>query len=377
MWNKTLAAVRSLGQRGFYVAAGEYTRYSASLFSRYAHKTLVYPSPIASPDDFMEWLLNELKAGDYAMALPTELSTQQLIARNIKRVGKLTGFPFPSFRAAQKAHDKAWLMGFGQKKGYPVPKTYFIDDIGDLHAVAGEIDFPSVIKPRASSGSRGIAYVKDKSAFVDDYMRVHARYPYPIVQEYIPHSEGGGLGVGALFNMKGEPRAAFCYRRLREYPVSGGPSTLRESIKDGELKEIAFSLLKDIGWKGPAMVEFKMDPRDGRPKLLEINPRLWGSLSLAILSGVDFPYLLYRLAVEGDCEEVYEYKKGVKCRWLIPGDLMHLITNRDRVRTLRKFFERADGDDILSFADPLPIIGRLSSLIPFVCDKEMRKLISR
>jgi predicted ATP-grasp superfamily ATP-dependent carboligase len=62
------------------------------------------------------------------------------------------------------------------------------------------------------------------------------------------------------------------------------------------------------------MVEFKKDQRDGRFKLMEINPRFWGSLNLAIQSGVDFPYLFYDMALTGDCDVVLDYKVGVKCK---------------------------------------------------------------
>jgi len=377
MWNKTLSAVRSLGQKGIKVAVGEATRLTTSHFSRYASRRLVYPSPTARPDAFMDWLLAELKAGSYEMVLPTEFSTQQLIARNVKHISSLTGFPFPPYELAQKVHDKAWLMKFAVQKGYPAPKTFFVEDIEELEGIANRVSYPAVIKPKESSGSRGIMYVKDRGSFRDNYLSVHSKYPYPLVQEYIPASEGGGCGVAALFNMKGEPRAGFVYKRLREYPVSGGPSTLRESIRDERLKGTAFSILKDLNWVGPAMVEFRKDPRDNTYKLLEINPRLWGSLSLSVLSGVDFPFLLYMLAKTGDCEEVIEYRAGVRCRWLIPGDIMHLMANKDKGKALRNFFERADGYDILSLHDPLPVVGRLSSLIPFLFNREMRKLVFR
>ena len=70
------------------------------------------------------------------------------------------------------------------------------------------------------------------------------------------------------------------------------------------------------------MVEFKKDPRDGQCKLMEINPRFWGSLELSVLSGVNFPYLLYRMETEGDIEPVIDYKEGIRCRWLLPGDIV-------------------------------------------------------
>ncbi len=377
MWNKTLAAVRSLGRRGFHVTVGETTRFCASFFSRYASRTLVYPSPSSRPGDFIGWLIDELKTGSYSMVLPTEFATQQVIASAAHEVRRYAGFPFPEKSLADKVHDKGWLMSFAAQKGYLIPKTRFVPEAADIYEVSEGLTYPVVIKPRQSSGSRGIAYVREKSSFRDAYLKVHRSYPDPLVQEYIPPMEGGGCGVGALFNMDGEPRAAFAYRRLRQYPVSGGPSTLRESIDGAEIKELAVSLLKDLGWRGPAMVEFRIDPRDSKPRLLEINPRLWGSLNLAVESGVDFPYLLHQIATEGDCDQVFEYRLGVKCRWLIPGDIMHLLTNPSRLVTLRKFFEPADADDILSIRDPMPLLGRLTSFLPLIFDADMRRLLFR
>ncbi len=377
MWNKSLAAVRALGKRGLYVAAGETTRLSTTLFSRYAAKKLVYPSPTSRPEAFMEWLLDEIRNDDYALVLPTEFSTQQLIAANREEVTRFTGFPFQDRELSARVHDKAWLMKYAIEHGYPVPETHLVDSIEDINKIAPIVPYPVIIKPRNSSGSRGIVRVKHQGSFVKKYLAVHERYPFPIIQELIPQSVGSGYGVGVLFNFASEPRAAFVYRRLQEYPVSGGPSTLRESVAYDEIKEMALSLLHDLKWVGPAMVEFKIDPRDGRPKLLEINPRLWGSLELAIRSGVNFPYMLYRLAVDGDVEPMMDYKNGVKCRWILPGGLMHLMTHPSRVSTFVDFFKRTDGDDILSLRDPMPVIGRLSSALTFLYDREMRQMLFR
>ncbi|VAV82255.1 ATP-grasp enzyme-like protein [hydrothermal vent metagenome] len=380
MWNKSLAAVRSLGERGFDVTAAEKTRFATALFSRYATKKLVYPSPTASPDGFMQWLLTELKkSGGYDLVLPTELSTQLLLAKNQDKLKPFVGFPFPGVALTENVHDKGWLMRFAQERGYPTPETIYTDESSDIGELIKKISCPLVIKPRESSGSRGIEYVNKREDFEESFARVHKSYPYPIIQEYIPPATdgSGGFGVGALFNYDHEPRASFVYKRLREYPVSGGPSTLRESVRYDELREIAIGILKELKWVGPAMVEFKIDPRDGSPKLLEINPRLWGSLKLAILSGVDFPYLLYKLAADGDVKAVTDYRVGVRCRWLIPGDLMHLLSAKKNMKNLLDFLRPSDGDDILSLKDPMPILGRFSSLFPFLLDKEMRRLLFR
>lgn len=373
MWNKTLAVVRSLGEKGFYLTVGEKTRFAAALFSKYCSRRVVYPSPLSEPDKFLDWLLKEIKTNHYEMVIPTELATQLLILKNRDLIERYTRIPFADYDLIKDIQDKAWLMKYAAANNYPCPKTYFVEDINDLHP--DRFEYPLVIKPRESSGSRGLAYVNKAQEFLKTLKIVHKNYPFPIIQEYIPN--GGAYGVGALFNFNSEPRAAFVYKRLREYPVTGGPSTLRESIKNDGIKEMAIDLLKSLKWKGAAMVEFRVDPRDNKPKLMEINPRFWGSLQLAILSGIDFPHLLYRMAVDGDIEPVWDYKVGVRCRWLIPGDILHFISNLKRLKLSRGFFTKTDGDDIISAADPMPFVGRLSSFLPLIYDKDMRKMLFR
>lgn len=66
------------------------------------------------------------------------------------------------------------------------------------------------------------------------------------------------------------------HKRMREYPITGGSSTAAESMYDPELRDLGLTLLKALDWHGVAMVEFKKDSRDGKYKLMEINPKFWG-----------------------------------------------------------------------------------------------------
>ena len=81
------------------------------------------------------------------------------------------------------------------------------------------------------------------------------------------------------------------------------------------------------------MVEFKKDYSDNEFKIMEINPRFWGSLDLAIASGVDFPYLLYKMAAEGDIKPIFSYRRGVRYAWIFPMDLVR--TFKDKAIHLR------------------------------------------
>ncbi len=114
------------------------------------------------------------------------------------------------------------------------------------------------------------------------------------------------------------------HHRIREYPVTGGASVCAESFYEEELKGLGMKLLDHLKWEGVAMVEFKKDNKDGKYKLMEINPKLWGSLELAITAGVHFPELLVEAS-----EERLEFRESTydksTFQWLLNGELFHFI----------------------------------------------------
>ncbi len=372
-WNKALAAVRSLGRRGLSIAVGAETRFAPAMFSRYCRRRFVYPSALGRPEEFLAALERELAGGGYDVLLPMELATQLLVTGSRARLTELVRIPFADAQRTLRVNDKGFLTGFAKEQGIDCPATFLPSGTEEAADLASVLPYPVLVKPRHSSGGRGIVRVEVPEGFLAAYREVDARYPLPIVQECLPPG-GEALGVAVLMNFASEPRATFAYRRLREYPVAGGPSTLRESVWDPRLGESTGRLLAALGWTGVAMVEYKVDPRDGRPKLLEVNPRFWGSLHHAILCGVDFPYLLYRLAMDGDVARQDGYRVGVSSRSLLHGEVMHFIRNPHRLHLKPGLTAFSIPDDILSVRDPLPVLGRILSLVALACDRHLRAI---
>ncbi|RPI09717.1 MAG: ATP-grasp domain-containing protein [Zetaproteobacteria bacterium] len=373
-WNKALAAVRSLGRRGVFVGAGERTRLAPALFSRHCRRRFVYPSPTRRREDFLAALERELETGGYDVLMPMELATQLAVTDARERLERRARIPFADADRTRRVHDKGFLTAFARDHGIACPATVFPEGPERAAALAGDLSYPVLVKPCHSSGGRGIVRVERPADLAEAYARVHAAFPAPIVQECLPPG-GEAVGVAVLMNFASEPRASFVYRRIREYPASGGPSTLRESIRDPELQTTAERLLSLLGWVGVAMVEFKVDPRDGQPTLLEVNPRFWGSLHHAIVCGVDFPWLLCRLAVDGDVEPQAGYRVGVRSRSLLHGDAMHFFATPGWWRLRPTLFDFSVPDDVLSAEDPLPILGRIASLAAFVSDRDLRAIL--
>jgi len=373
-WRKAVAAVRSLGRHGIDVTVGESTRLAAAAFSRYCSRAVVYPSPVFNPTGFVEFIYKELSRQPYQMLLPMEDEPMALLAQHRAELSRLTYLPIVSYEKLQFARSKDAVLKLAEGLGIPVPKTWYVDSLAQLDDIKGSLPYPVVIKPRMSSGALGICYPRNQHECIKQYQSVHRRFPYPLIQEFIPR-EGTGYGASFLFDEKGDVKASFVHKRLREYPVEGGASTLRESVRRDDIRDMAVALLKALDWFGVAMVEFKLDPRDGIPKLMEVNPRFWGSLALAIESGVDFPYLLYRMSLGEKFQAVEQYEIGRRCRWVVPGDLLHFMYNPERLSLLPEFLNFWDGKtsyDVFSLRDPLPLLATILTPLTFLYDKDMQ-----
>lgn len=350
-----LAAVRSLGRNGIEVKVGDEERMPLAGFSRYCRGVVRYPSPRRDPESFLAFLSSHLRKERYEVVLPVEQDMFYLFSKHRDELGRLTKIPVAKFSAFQTAYDKALTFKAAAALGIPAPTTCFVESRAEVEELARRIQFPVVVKPRIGSGSRAVGYAANATELLTLWQEVHRVQPRPLIQERIP-SGGETVGVSVLFNSQSELRACFVHRRIREFPLSGGPSTLRESVSRPEIADVAVRFLKGLGWSGVAMVEFKVDPRDGVAKLIEVNPKFWGSLNLAIASGVDFPALLYRTAVDGDVAPVLQYRLGVRSRFL-PGDLLHFLANPNRWRIEPPFFrfrEPGTFGDIWDSSDRLP-----------------------
>jgi len=323
----TLATVRALGREGIPVTVGSVEPTSLAGSSRHCTRTACYPSPLEHVEAFQTALLKEVQHGQYGVLLPMTDVTTLLVAQMHSALAQFVQLPTPAVEQIQLVQDKRHVLLVAKQLGIACPETFCLEEDDCLADFARRVRYPVVIKSRFSHYLRSgrwvsghVHYAHDPQSLVTRYEESHREIPYPLLQEKI---EGYGQGVFLLV-WNGELKAAFCHRRLREKPPWGGVSVYRESIPpDNALVEKSFALLQALDWQGPAMVEFKVDRRDGQAKLMEVNGRFWGSLQLAIDAGMNFPLLLYRLLSGENVPAQFNYKIGIKSRWLL-GDLDQL-----------------------------------------------------
>lgn len=351
-----LAVTRSLGKKGITVFTAEESSSALAGASRFSQRYIEYPSPRQSPDQFIDVLSELVKQHRIDILMPmTELTTELLLSNKSAFHGAT--IPSSDLQTIDLLANKYALMKMAEELHVPVPTTWYADDPDSLPITLEELNYPLVLKPGKSwlrhekQWSRAavrIALDPPSARAILNNDAAFRAHPF-ILQEFV---SGYGAGLFALYD-QGEPLAFFAHNRLREKPPSGGVSVLSESTAvDPILLSHARALLNKANWHGVAMVEFKVSA-DGTPYLMEINTRFWGSLQLAIDSGVDFPWLLYQLACGDTPDSVEEYITGIRLRWLL-GDLDSLyLTLRDK-----QYSKTTKLKAILQFLTPSPFKTR-------------------
>ena len=415
---QTLEATRSLGRRGVEVITGDEYAMTPASFSRYSVAHFRYPSPTREPDAFLDKLeevVLEHKPEDpetpYVL-MPIHKETY-LIARHRARFEPHIRVPIPTLEAIEQVHNKGTLAAFALEKNIPIPRTWLPDSVEQLAAQVNEITLPVFVKLRESAAGVGIKKVDTAEEMLETFSHFIERYrlkprDYPLVQEAVP---GDDYCVTTLFD-SGQLRASMTYRNLRAFPAESGAGVVRETVEAPAMERIAGELLGSLGWHGVGQLDFRWDGKaDSEPRLIEVNPRFWGGLSQAIESGWDYPWLLFRLAVDGHVDppektrydvrtetpilgflatlqEAAENDKGMEAlkeawrgakhefregskraglRQLFSG-LKHFAKGKDRSAALKRALEvhKDNVYDVLSKNDPLPALGIFYPLAVFL-----------
>jgi predicted ATP-grasp superfamily ATP-dependent carboligase len=368
-----LAVVRSLGRAGYEVAVCSSRARPLAGGSRYCSHEAVVPDALEDAPGFVTAAEALVRAGGIDVLIP--VSEASLLALLPERQ-RLSGvrIPFPALEQFTAISDKRRVAAAARKVGIRAPAQLEVASPEALHRVADQLRFPLVIKSARSVIEVDGGRAKSEVVHVDGRASLEAalgRFPtaaYPLLlQERIV---GPGVGVFLLI-ARGEVAAAFAHRRIREKPPSGGVSVYRASAPlDSQLLELSRALLREFDWEGVAMVEYKVDAATGTPCIIEINGRFWGSLQLAVDSGIDFPRLLLESGADGPT--LRDYSVGVRSRWEW-GDVDHLLArllrSREalalpadapgRGRALLDFlsaFGPGSRNEILQARDPIPFV---------------------
>jgi len=352
---------RSLSLRGIKVHTADFVSPAMTFASRYSAGNFTYPSPFSEQQAFIDCIIERCLSLKADVLIPVFEETF-LMAKHKEELRKHVKIVLPDYQKILLAHNKNQWSSIAKELDIPVPKNYSSLELQNDEQLLEDFRFPVLIKPHQGGGGWAIKQFDTLGALkslLKDSLFSGLPWDRFFIQEKI---QGETFCVAMLFR-QGQYRAKSTYKQLREFPVNAGQATLRESIRLPAAEEYFQKLLEHLEWDGICQADFIVEKHTGIPYLIDINPRFWGSLAQGIASGVDFPFLLYRIAMEGDIAPVESFREGVRSRWL-GGDLRtfypSMMQSASKIQFLRDYFFSGYNQNVFfddfSLKDPLPFM---------------------
>ncbi len=369
----SLPIIWSLARRSVPVTVASHRRICAGMLSRFPERRRIYPDPVKRSDRFVEWLIAEVRKGEYPVTMACGEQATYLLSKHKPDLAPHTSIPIVDLDVFMACRDKSRTMKAAAECGVPTPLTWYPED-GGIESVAAGATYPAVLKPCVSDGARGISFARSPDELRRLYPLTREQYGPCIVQEFIPH-EGTQYKAELLLDRSSRVQLRGAYAKLRFYPPTGGSSTLNQTMYRPDIVEQAAKILRHLRWYGMGDCDFIVDPRDRVVKLMEINPRFTRTIRVLVEAGLDFPYELYRLALGEVPRESSDYRPNVFLRYL-PADLVWFLRSGDRFRTRPSFFRFIARDLFYEewlLRDPLTGVGFWIALLLDMVDPLKRR----
>jgi D-aspartate ligase len=356
-----LGIVRSLGRRGVPICVID-DEHSIARFSRYTTHA------IASQElrDERRTVDAIIDAGsrlglDGWVLYPTRDETVAAFSRHRAELLAQFRVPTPSWDVVRWAWDKRDTYSLAAQLAIPVPRTWYSDD--DVPAAALEATPPFAIKPAIKEhffyATKSKAWRAESAAELQALFKSASNIVPAgevMIQELIP-GDGRQQFAYCAFVKDGRPVATMVVQRRRQHPPEfGRASTFVQTVDVPQLEVLSERFLRAINYYGLIELEYKLDPRDGEFKLLDVNARTWGYHTLGPRAGVDFPYLLYSDQIGRpieDCRAVPEVR-WIRLATDVPTAVVELLRGRLDLRGYLRTVASSDVESVFSGRDPLP-----------------------
>jgi predicted ATP-grasp superfamily ATP-dependent carboligase len=357
----SLGVARSLGRRGIPVWFLTDDKIIAK-FSRYTKRTFYWQGPehpqasefllaLAAEHNLSGWVL--FPAGDREV---------KLVAQNHAALSAAFRVFTQPWDITKIAADKSLMYARAASLGIGYPKSY---SPRNREAVA-QLDaaFPLILKPALKEGMNTLTQAKawpvaDRAELIEKYDEAAALVGGEniVVQELIPGGGATQLSYTGVWH-DGAPVASMIARRTRQYPIEFGTGTFVESVEQQDVEDAAGIFLKAMNFNGLIEIEFKFDARDGRHKIIDVNPRVWTWNALGELSGVDFPWIQWQLATG---ENVAPSRGRAGASWIyVSKDMMaagrEMLAGVTSLATYVQSFHFPLGFAAFAGDDPLPAL---------------------
>lgn len=363
-YTQCLPTARALHNLGYIVDGIFSDKWSYGYGSKFIRERFLFKDT-ADTKSYFDFILPIISSRQYDAIIPLNDESSTMLSTYQSELLCHTRYQLPDAVHYAKGYDKHQLMEVCALKRIPHPRTVIVEKCFiDMNRVA-TLEFPILIKPNYSSGSRGITLVDNIDDLEEKFVKVYDIYGECHLQEYIPQG-GRQVKVQLYVNAAGELIQSSVIRKFRWYPEKGGASSCNMSIVDNDIVATCYDLCQTIGWVGFADFDTIEDPRTGELLIMELNPRLPACIKTAYASGIDWADVIVSEYI-GIPHRSYSMNRQVYLRHL-GFELLWFYYSKNRWSTNPSWFKFFGKDmyyqDMDGWDNPMPFIrGTFGNMI--------------
>ncbi len=284
--------------------------------SRYS-RPLIVADFQTDPASCLQSLLEEgKKLKEKGILFPSSDRSAIFLFEHYRQLGEYFEFTIPQEGKGSSIVDKRYQYQEAARVGTPIPPTFYPSTIQEIEKIKDILEYPVFIKPYYSHEwqrkfqSKG-SKVENPQQLLEAFKEILPTGLQVMVQSIIPGPISNLFELEAYVGKDGKILGTFGVQKIRQFPSEFGMGTMVRSFHNKEVLRLGTDFLHSIGFRGIANIEFKLDDRDGKYKLIEINPRFWLQSIQPTQAGINFPLIEYLELTNQPIPVMPDYKDDV------------------------------------------------------------------
>jgi predicted ATP-grasp superfamily ATP-dependent carboligase len=284
-----LGVMRSLGRLGVRTYGVHPTRRPPASFSKYCRDVFELDLDHSPPEESVDSLAAIARGiGSMPLLLPTNDESALFVARNASQLKNHFLFPENTIDVVWSLYNKKAMYLLAKQLSIPTPETVFPESRKDVLDFCEKALFPVMLKASdnirtAGHAGKKMVIARSKDELIAEYEAMEdGSHPSLMIQEYIPGADDTVWMFNGYFDEHSGCLFSMTAKKIHQTPVYTGMTALGVCLPNPVIESATKTLVKSVGYKGILDIGYRYDARDGRYKLLDVNPRLGATFRLFV-----------------------------------------------------------------------------------------------
>lgn len=271
----------------------------------------IVPVTGRTPRDWITLLLERAShTGSRSVLIPFQDELVEAISAERSVLGQHYDFVLPDHETVQLLQDKTVFHTWADRRGFPVPRSWVVSTLDELHDLLRSVDRPLIMKPfirtpawqRVSPAKKAyrLGSARDLTTLPFDPFEVAPRY---ILQHWIEGTDSDVYFCLMYRDRAGRVLGHQVGRKVVQWPVDMGNTALCVTDGNESVQRLTSDVFDAAGLVGLGSLEVKRDREDGRWYIIEPTvgrPNL--QTGVAAAKGINLGLIAYRDAIRAPWE---------------------------------------------------------------------------